>query len=329
MGNDENNNAQENNRFIPSFEFNRSKSHFLFDSSGSSGFINNYMQQIQNSISPNENNIDPDKTKSRTNPSNEINKGKELNIDNNTNNFDFDYIKPPQIEYKQNNKNKIFEIKKIKRGRGRKKNKKKFHNSDEIGNATKKFMISFINDLNQNGQTLAKNSEIFKYLRLRKLYKPTITKVTQIKNNTKDDIGIFASHSKMRDLINSKIATIFTDYTFPKRVMKDINLKEIKNTDYKIQKKEELLQHYKKHILNIANIKENDAFVKFLNYKALDFLKIYIDYDGKGQIIKEIKLDDNIIINSKVFGPKKDAFKNYSEIRKNLIKIIDNESRDR
>ena len=84
MGNDENNNAQENNRFIPSFEFNRSKSHFLFDSSGSSGFINNYMQQIQNSISPNENNIDPDKTKSRTNPNNEINKGKELNTDNNT-----------------------------------------------------------------------------------------------------------------------------------------------------------------------------------------------------------------------------------------------------
>ena len=89
------------------------------------------------------------------------------------------------------------------------------------------------------------------------------------------------------------------------------------------------MQHYKKHILNIANIKENDAFVKFLNHKTLDFLKIYIDYDGNGQIIKEIKLDDNIIINSKVFGPKKDAFKNYSEIRKNLIKIIDNESRDR
>ena len=36
--------------------------------------------------------------------------------------------------------------------------------------------------------------------------------------------------------------------------------------DFKPYIKEELLQSYKKHILTIANKKDNDAFVKFLNY---------------------------------------------------------------
>ena len=242
-------------------------------------------------------------------------------------------------------------LEKSKGGEGRKKHKDKYHNSDEIGNATKKLATAFVKNLNKTGQTLAKKSKNFNKLRFKKLYKPTITKVKKIKNNTKDEIGIFASHEKMRDLFNAKIATVFTDYTFPKRVHGDIKLRSMKN-DHKIKvkeellqsykkhiltiankkdndAKEELLQSYKKHILTIANKKDNDAFVKFLNYNCLDFLKIFIDYDGKGQVIKEIKLDENIIINSKVFGAKKEAFNNYDEIRKNLIKIIDNESRDR
>ena len=323
MGNDENN--QENKNF-PSFEFNhRSRSLFLFDSQGS---VDNLMEKYAQYAAQSQNNIDPDKTKSRTNENNEINnKEKVFGTENNMGVFN--YIKPPKVEQIINNKKKIFEIRKIKRGRGRKKNKKKFHPSDEIGNATKKFLVSYINDLNKVGQTLSKKSQNFKNLRLKKLYKPTITKVTKIKNNTKDNIGIFASHTKMRDLLNSKLANVYTDYTFPKRVIGDFNLRAIKKEDHKLKYKEELLQKYKKNILNISNKKENDAFIKFLNHICLDFLKIYIDYDGKGQTIKEIKLDDDIIINSKVFGPKKNAFKNYANIRNNIIRIIDNESRDR
>ena len=326
MGNNNDINAsQNNNKFIPSFEFNRSKSSFLFIPSK----VDDYMLQHDNNeenASQNNINIDPEKTKSRTYPNNAVNKIKGNDEDNNTNNFN--YLKPPQEYQKFDNTKTIFEIRKIKGGRGRKKHKDKYHNSDEIGNATKKLAIAFVKNLNKTGQTLAKKSKNFNKLRFKKLYKPTITKVKKIKNNTKDEIGIFASHEKMRDLFNAKIATVFTDYTFPKRVQGDIKLRSMKN-DHKIKVKEELLQSYKKHILTIANKNDNDAFVKFLNYNCLDFLKIFIDYDGKGQIIKEIKLDENIIINSKVFGAKKEAFNNYDEIRKNLIKIIDNESRDR
>ena len=326
MGNNNDINAsQNNNKFIPSFEFNRSKSSFLFIPSGAGNFMPQHNDNEENA-SQNNINIDPEKTKSRTYPNNAINKTKENNEDNDTNNFN--YLKPPQEYQKFDNTKTIFEIRKIKGGRGRKKHKDKYHNSDEIGNATKKLATAFVKNLNKTGQTLAKKSKNFNKLRFKKLYKPTITKVKKIKNNTKDEIGIFASHKKMRDLFNAKIATVFTDYTFPKRVQGDIKLRSMKN-DHKIKVKEELLQSYKKHILTIANKKDNDAFVKFLNYNCLDFLKIFIDYDGKGKIIKEIKLDENIIINSKVFGAKKDAFNNYDEIRKNLIKIIDNESRDR
>ena len=326
MGNNNDINAsQNNNKFIPSFEFNRSKSSFLFNPSK----VDNYMLQHddnEENFSQNNINVDPEKTKSRTYPNNAVNKIKGNDEDNNTNNFN--YLKPPQEYQKFDNTKTIFEIRKIKGGRGRKKHKDKYHNSDEIGNATKKLATAFVKNLNKTGQTLAKKSKNFNKLRFKKLYKPTITKVKKIKNNTKNEIGIFASHEKMRDLFNAKIATVFTDYTFPKRVQGDIKLRSMKN-DHKIKVKEELLQSYKKHILTIANKKDNDPFVKFLNYNCLDFLKIYIDYDGKGQIIKEIKLDENILINSKVFGAKKDAFNNYDEIRKNLIKIIDNESRDR
>ena len=327
MGNNNECNAsQDNNKFIPSFEFNRSKSSFWFNSKSK---VDIFMQKFNDNEenASQDNIIDLDETKTRTNPINDKNKTKEKNSGNNTNNFNY-INKPPQVNNKLKNKKTIFEIRKIKRGRGRKKNKDKYHNSDELGNATKKLTTAFVKKLNKFGQTLAKKSENFNKLRFKKLYKPTITKVKKIKNNTNEDIGIFASHAKMRDLFNAKISTVFTDYTFPKRVQGDIKLRSMKN-DYKIKVKEELLQSYKKHILTIANKNDNDAFVKFLNYNCLDFLKIYIDYDGKGQIIKEIKLDDDIIINSNVFGAKKDDFNNYSEIRKNLIKIIDNKSRDR
>ena len=107
--------------------------------------------------------------------------------------------------------------------------------------------------MNKVGQAVSKKSQNFKNLRLKKLYKPTITKVTKIKNNTKDNIGIFASHTKMRDLLNSKLANVYTDYTFPKRVIGDFNLRAIKNEDYKLKYKEELLQKHKKNTLNISN----------------------------------------------------------------------------
>ena len=188
MGNSNDYNAsQNNNKFIPSFEFNRSKSSFLFVPSGAGNFMPQHNDNEENA-SQNNINIDPEKTKSRTYPNNAINKTKENNGDNDTNNFN--YLKPPQEYQKFDNTKTIFEIRKIKGGRGRKKHKDKYHNSDEIGNATKKLATAFVKNLNKTGQTLAKKSKNFNKLRFKKLYKPTITKVKKIKNNTKDEIGI-------------------------------------------------------------------------------------------------------------------------------------------
>ena len=64
---------------------------------------------------------------------------------------------------------------------------------------------------------------------MKKLYKSSIAKVTKIKNNSNDDIGIL--HAKKRDLFNSKISIIFTDYTFPKRVKGESGLSKIINND--------------------------------------------------------------------------------------------------
>ena len=159
MGNNNDiNTSQNNNKFIPSFEFNRSKSSFLFVPSE----VDNFMEQHNNNEeynSQNNINIDPEKTKSRTYPNNAINKTKENNEDNDTNNFN--YLKPPQEYQKFDNTKTIFEIRKIKGGRGRKKHKDKYHNSDEIGNATKKIGDSFCKKFEQNWTNFSKEKQKF------------------------------------------------------------------------------------------------------------------------------------------------------------------------
>ena len=278
--------------------------------------------------------FEEEKTKDRTNENNFMNTNAELNLDKPMNNFN--YLVSPQNEQKEEKKKKeLFIILKPhkKLGRGNKKNNKKWHNSEEIGNATRNLIISCKNDVDKIAQKLAKNSTHF---RLKKLFRPTITKVTKINKNSKKNIGIFGSHEKMRDLFKTKLSVIYSEYTFPKRVKGDSELGEIENKFDRIKRKEELLQSYKNHIINISNIKEaqqNDLLIHFFNLTFVDFLKIYIHYDGEKEQKKEIIIDDYNKISLEGFGlgEKVDWFYDefYAKLRKHIIKIINGESRDK
>lgn len=215
-------------------------------------------------------------------------------------------------------------------GRGHKKNKNKFHSPKEIGNATKTLIISCRNKIHKIARRLAKNSRYLKQFGLRTLYLPTITKVTQIKNDQENNIGIFASHEKMRELIKSKLFYVYTDYTFPKRVEGDSVLNQIKDEKEKIKQKEKLLEEYKSKIRQIANIKDNDPLIAFFNLTFEDFLKIDIHYNEKEEKPKQINIEGFNPISLEGFEGK-DWFQDpyHKKLRQHVINIMENKSWDK
>ena len=245
--------------------------------------------------------------------------------DINTNQSKIKHIKK---EKKVINQDQHFKLIKKKRGRGNIVNTNKPHDSDEIGNATKSLIISCLRDIHTIGKKLAEESKNFDNARFKTLFMPTITKVIKIKDDSEEDIGektenlgIYASHDKMRDLFHSKLYIVYTDYTFPKRVEGDFEFQQIDDKYEKIKRKEGLLQKYKEHIKDISNKKsnQNDKFIAFLNLEFVDFLKIYINYDDEKVPKKSIEYNDNISIDLSGFGPKK---KIDEKLRAHVKKII-------
>ena len=265
------------------------------------------------------------------NNNDEINNQDDIIISDHINDINTNHnkVKKNKKENIVKDQNRPFKLVNKKRGRGNIVNIYNPNGPDKIGNATKTLLISCVKDIHKIGKELAEKSKNFDHNRFKKLFMPTITKVTKIKDDSEENmeenienLGIYASHDKMRELFNSQNYIVYTDYTFPKRVEGDYDFQQIEKKYERIKRKEELLKEYKEHIKDIANKKnlQDDKFIAFLNLKFVDFLKIYINYDGEKEPIKTIKNSDNISINLNRFGPKKEI---DEKLRNHIKSIID------
>ena len=226
------------------------------------------------------------------------------------------------IDYKsnqkenENNKKKIFEIKKcLQRKRGRSKiakknkdnidnsenldNNTKRHTSEELVNATKKIIIEFKRIVHR----FIKSYTGFKF------FEPTIYDNINKENN-------------IVKLLQETFYTIYTnpDYTLPKNIKGVENLRHITNKEEKRKMKKKLLITHKVLIDEKKDneIKKNQKpMTAILDLTFLDFFEIFVEYGYKNDNLT-IKIDEEKYgfdeIKLKDIGLKKN-FKTYSEIK--------------
>ena len=252
-------------------------------------------------------------------------------LKNNQKNYSYSSIN--DLFEKKETINEVINISKEKKNKikikGKKSNEKKEGGKNPLGRKKKnaRFRTSKTHDREEMINAITKilkscTKNIHKFIKNKthlSLYELSIKNIINPKKKEGDEKKKIKE--KIKELLDFGIYDIYYDYMAPRYFIGCGKLKEIEKEEDKLKKKKEMLKHKINEINKLLcseknkDIKEMNAL---FNLKFIDFLKVYLNYDG----IKRKKEEKKIYLQDKdLYGVSEidlNGFKTYDECKESF-----------